>query len=102
MKLDENVYSQITSHRNFGLAYLEEERYSDAANEFLMLIEKAPKEPLGYANLGLTYMRMDGELKQSEKWILSKDIIQNNNTLYLSKKGKFISDTIFSDLLIIE
>ncbi|MBH49772.1 MAG: hypothetical protein CMG69_03365 [Candidatus Marinimicrobia bacterium] len=71
MKLDENVYSQITSHRNFGLAYLEEERYSDAANEFLMLIEKAPKEPLGYANLGLTYMRMDGELKQSEKWINS-------------------------------
>ena len=34
-------------------------------------IEKAPKEPLGYANLGLTYMRMDGELKQSEKWINS-------------------------------
>ena len=82
MKLDENVYSQITSHRNFGLAYLEEERYSDAANEFLMLIEKAPKEPLGYANLGLTYMRMDGELKQSEKWI--------NSALNLVPKNPFI------------
>ena len=57
----------MISHRNLGLAYLEEERYSDAANEFNMLIEIAPNEPLGYANLGLTYMRTSGKLKQSEE-----------------------------------
>ena len=59
----------MVSHRNLGLAYLEEERYSDAANEFNMLVEIAPKEPLGYANLGLTYMRTSGKLKQSEEWL---------------------------------
>ena len=65
--MDQITYNQMASHRNLGLAYLEEERYSDAANEFNMLVETAPKEPLAYANLGLTYMRMSGKLKQSEE-----------------------------------
>ena len=34
-------------------------------------MEIAPEEPLGYANLGLAYLRMAGELEQSEKWLLS-------------------------------
>ena len=67
--MDQDTYNQMVSHRNLGLAYLEEERYSDAANEFKMLVKTAPNEPLGYANLGLTYMRMSGKLKQSEEWL---------------------------------
>ncbi|SVB06384.1 uncharacterized protein METZ01_LOCUS159238, partial [marine metagenome] len=59
-KVNQDRYKQMVSYRNLGLAYMEEERYSEAANEFIMLVEIAPKEPLGYANLGLTYMRMSG------------------------------------------
>ena len=69
VKIDQFTFKQMVSHRNLGLAYLEEERYSEATNEFNMLVETAPKEPLGYANLGLTYMRMSGKLKQSEEWL---------------------------------
>ena len=69
VKVDLGIFKQMVSHRNLGLAYLEEERYSDAADEFHMLVEMAPKEPLGYANLGLTYMRTSGKLKQSEEWL---------------------------------
>ena len=58
--VDENTYSKMISHRNLGLSFLEEERYSDALNEFEMLVNIADEEPLGYANLGLTYMRMSG------------------------------------------
>ncbi len=67
--VDENTYSKMISHRNLGLSFLEEERYSDALNEFEMLVNIADEEPLGYANLGLTYMRMSGELQQSEEWL---------------------------------
>ena len=59
----------MVSYHNLGLAYMEEERYSDAANQFIILVELAPKEPLGYANLGLTYMRMSGKLDKSEEWL---------------------------------
>jgi len=34
-----------------------------------MLVKIADEEPLGYANLGLTYMRMSGQLLQSEEWL---------------------------------
>jgi len=68
-KIDKGTYKQMVSYHNLGLAYMEEERYSDAANEFIKLVEVAPKEPLGYANLGLTYMRMSGKLDKSEEWL---------------------------------
>ena len=69
MTVDQSTYSEMISHRNLGLSYLEEERYSDALNEFNMLVNIADEEPLGYANLGLTYMRMSGQLLQSEEWL---------------------------------
>ena len=59
----------MVSHRSLGLSYLEEERYSDALKEFNSLVKIAGKEPLGYTNLGLTYMRMSGQLQQSEEWL---------------------------------
>jgi len=54
-------------HRNLGLAYLEENKPREAA-EFQTLIELAPREPLGYANPGLTYLRM-GQIESAEKWL---------------------------------
>ncbi|MCH7528442.1 MAG: VCBS repeat-containing protein [Candidatus Marinimicrobia bacterium] len=59
----------MITHRNLGLAYLEESKLLDARDEFLLLVEIAPREPLGYANLGLTYLRMAGGLGQAEKWL---------------------------------
>ena len=41
-----------------GLAYLEENKLEEAKVEFLKLIEEAPDEASGYANLGLVYLRM--------------------------------------------
>ncbi len=69
--VDQSTFEQMVSIRNLGLAYLEEERNSDAVEEFQRLIEIAPKEPLGFANLGLAFMRMNGMLQQSEDWLTS-------------------------------
>ena len=63
------TFKKMVSARNLGIAYLEEERYSDAAEKFKILIEIAPEEPNGYANLGLSYMRMSNRLKESEIWL---------------------------------
>ena len=56
--------------RTLGLAYLEENKLEDAEAEFLKLIKLAPDEALGFANLGLVYLRMDNypeALKQLDK-----------------------------------
>ena len=39
---------------------------------------------------------------QIQKWIKSKDIYQEKNKIYLTTKGKFISDSICSDLFIVD
>ena len=88
------IFSKMVSHRNLGLAYLEEERYSDAVSEFTALIHVAREEPLGYANLGLTYMRMSGELKNSEEWLdKALDLSPNNpDILFLLAKVYELTD----------
>ena len=48
-----------------GLAHLEENRLAEAADEFGRLVEMAPREAAGHANLGLTYLRM-GRLEEAE------------------------------------
>ena len=53
------VFDTILSHRNLGLAYLQENRLEAAQAEFTHLIQALPCDPLGYANLGLTYLRDD-------------------------------------------
>ena len=40
--------------------------------------------------------------KQIQKWIKSKDIFQEKEKIYLTTKGKFISDSICSDLFIVD
>jgi len=49
--------TEIVSTRTVGLAYLEENRLPEAEAEFEKLIELAPDEAAGYANLGLVYLR---------------------------------------------
>ena len=61
------ILSKMISHRNLGLAYLEEERFNESAEEFKALIHIAPEEPLGHANLGLAYLRMNDQLVNAEK-----------------------------------
>ena len=62
-------YEKIVSHRNKGLAYLEEENFTEAEKQFKELTYLAPQDPLGYANLGLTYLKSDGQLDKSEHWL---------------------------------
>ena len=59
---------EITSTKNLGLAYLEENKLDQAKAEFVKLIDLAPKEVSGYANLGLVYLRM-GKYQEAEKWL---------------------------------
>ena len=59
-------FNKLISHRNLGLAYLEEERYSDGAREFMSFIDIAPLEASGYANLGWTYLQSPGKLDSAE------------------------------------
>src|SRR5574341_1152567 len=66
--IDPDTASQMVIHRNLGLAYLEENKLREAGEEFQKLIKLAPREPLGYANLGLTYLRMR-ELEPAESWL---------------------------------
>ncbi len=49
----------ILSHRNLGLAHLEENQLEAAQAEFSQLIKALPGDALGYANLSLTFLRGD-------------------------------------------
>src|SRR5688572_1414285 len=55
----------LLTARTVGLAELERGRLAEAEQEFTKVIELAPKEPGGYANLGLTYLRA-GRLDDAE------------------------------------
>lgn len=54
---DSQKIKEMITHRNLGLAYLEENKLSEAEAEFLQLIRVAPKAALAHANLGLVYLR---------------------------------------------
>ena len=40
--------------------------------------------------------------KQIQKWIKSKDVYQEKEKIYLTTKGKYISDSICCDLFIVD
>ena len=54
--------------KNFGVAYLEQEQPKEAASAFARVIASAPEEALGYANLGLAYLRM-GQADSAAFWL---------------------------------
>src|SRR5213083_3469757 len=47
----------LVTARTVGLEHLQRGRLADAEREFRTVIALAPRDPLGYANLGLTYLR---------------------------------------------
>ncbi len=49
---------QAERYKNLGIAYLEEDRPIDAEPAFRRVIELAPGEALGYANLGIALLRL--------------------------------------------
>ena len=55
-KESEALFSVIEA-RNLGLAYLEENRLDEAEAQFIKMIENAPDDAMGHANLGLIYLR---------------------------------------------
>ncbi len=57
--------AELLTIRSIGLAHLEENRLEEAAAEFGRLVEMAPGDPAGFANLGLAYLRM-GRLDDGE------------------------------------
>ena len=48
----------LITARTVGLEHLQRGRLADAEQEFRKVIAIAPRDPSGYANLGLTYLRM--------------------------------------------
>ena len=46
-----------------------------------------------------TYLNLNYQI---QKWIISEDIYQEKNKIYLTTKGKFISDSICLDLFIVD
>ena len=56
---------KLVRRRNIGLAYLEAERYADAAAAFDELIQLIPEEPMVHANRGLIGLR-EGKLDEAK------------------------------------
>ena len=71
MDLFQDMQTLLSAQGNVILALVsgEEERYADAVIEFKALLNISKSEPLGYANIGLAYLRMQGELKKSEDYL---------------------------------
>lgn len=59
----------ILTARTLGLVYLQTDRLDSAEVQFKKVVAWAPKEALGYANLGLTYLR-GGRLKEAQEQAL--------------------------------
>ncbi len=57
---------ELITARTVGLAHLEENKLEDAKAEFTRLTKLAPREALGYANLGLVHLLL-GEHDQAER-----------------------------------
>ncbi len=63
----EKAEAMITA-KTLGLAYLEENKLEQAREEFMKIIELDDSEVMGYANLGIVFLRM-GEYGKAEEWL---------------------------------
>jgi Flp pilus assembly protein TadD len=59
---------EAVRQKNFGIAYLEQEQPEQAADAFRDVIRLMPDETLGYADLGLAYLRA-GQLVKADYWL---------------------------------
>ena len=79
-QIDKDKYEQLLSFRNSGLAYIEEEQYLNAVNQFKSFIEVAPFEASGYANLGWSYLQLPDKLDSAEFYLLEAARLSKNNS----------------------
>ena len=63
--LNRQQLAEIITARTLGLAYLEENLLKEAEAEFRKVLVMAPQEALGYANLGLVFLRK-GQYPEAE------------------------------------
>ena len=80
-QIEKDKYEQLLSFRNSGLAYIEEEQYLNAVNQFKSFVDIAPFEASGYANLGWSYLQLPNKLDSAEiynpstnKWSLANNM----------------------------
>jgi Flp pilus assembly protein TadD len=69
----------ILTARTLGLAYLQVDRLDSAEKYFGRVVVLAPDEALGYANLGITFLR-GGRIKEAEAQALRARALDSANT----------------------
>lgn len=86
-EMDRATALQVLAARHLGLAYLEDGKLTEAGAEFQKVVELAPDEALGYANLAVIAMRQDNytEAETLFKNALKRDPKQPTARLNLSE-----------------
>ena len=79
-QIEKDKYEQLLSFRNSGLAYIEEEQYLNAVNQFKSFVDIAPFEASGYANLGWSYLQLPNKLDSAEIYLLEAEKLSKNNS----------------------
>ncbi|PYP12006.1 MAG: hypothetical protein DMD56_05290, partial [Gemmatimonadetes bacterium] len=65
--------------RTWGLAYLQQHQLPRAEAEFRKVVTLAPDQPLGYANLGLVYLR-EGRYREAEAQLRRAAALDSTNS----------------------
>ncbi len=60
--------------KNFGIAHLEQEQPNDAAEMFRTVIDLAPEEALGYANLAAAFLRLS-QVDSALHWLDQANVV---------------------------
>ena len=71
--------ASVMAARTRGLIYLQTDRLDSAELQFKQVVDLAPNEALGYANLGLAYLR-GGRLKEAEAQALRARALDSAGT----------------------
>lgn len=93
-QIDNDRYQQLLSHRNKGLAYIEEEQYLNAVKQFKSFIDIVPFEASGYANLGWSYLQLPNKLDSAEIYLLEAEKLSqdNSNIVFIVAKMYELTD----------
>ena len=82
-QIDKDRYQQLLSHRNRGLAYIEEEQYLHAVKQFKSFIDIVPFEASGYANLGWSYLQLPNKLDSAEIYLLEAEKLSKDKPIHI-------------------